>query len=80
MPDIPQPTESPKGAVKKMALSEKERQLVLAHRAKTEVDRAFNEGLDYSIEVLDGTDASHGDLVVYRQRVRQVIEAKRRDV
>lgn len=47
MPDTPLPTTK-----QKMALTERERQLIMEHRAKTATDRAFNDGLDHALEVL----------------------------
>jgi hypothetical protein len=50
--------EAPKGlppsGKQKMALTERERQIILEHRRKTEADRAFNDGLDHAIEVIEG--------------------------
>lgn len=48
MPDTPLPQTK-----QKMALTERERQLVMEHRAKTATDRAFNDGLDHAIEVIE---------------------------
>lgn len=45
MPDTPLPTTK-----QKMALTEKERQLIMDYRAKTEVNRSFNLGLDHAIQ------------------------------
>lgn len=48
----PAPKGLPNEGTKKMALTERERQLVMEHRAKTAGDRAFNDGLDHAIECI----------------------------
>lgn len=53
MPDQPQPTSSPRGETRKMALTETERKLIEQYRAKTAGDREFNAGLDHAIECIE---------------------------
>lgn len=82
MPDVPEPTQAKYGAMRKMALTETERKLVEAHRAKTAADRAFNDGLDHALECLDfgGTAEAPVGTPNWISAVQQKIMSARRDV
>lgn len=80
MSDTPLPTTK-----RKMALTERETQLVLEHRQRTAADAAFNEGLDHALECLpsipdEPISYTYDEVFVIYQDVRRKILAARRDV
>lgn len=78
MPDLSEPTEAEGGRAKKVTLSVKEQKLIEAYRQKTACDRAFNDGLDHALEVVNASETT--DTQAIMQVLREGIVAAHRDV